>query len=132
MCVDPTDPAAAGVWEKAKRSIDPKLARGDKDKHHRARQKEALARDVLSLDAVPDHTLPFPVPNFSMGSRHGVTIDAHRLNPLIEKWTRGFYFCIHGSPLSAAAKIEVFHVADRLLSKRSRKFGITRGPSTLA
>ena len=113
MSVDPTHPAAAGIYEKAKRSIDPKLARVDNDRHHRARQREAFMRDLHSLDAVPNHALPFSVRNFAIGSRLGLRIDARRLNLLIEKWTRGFYFCVHGFPLSASAKITVFHVSDR-------------------
>ncbi|HEV2549009.1 MAG TPA: hypothetical protein VGU20_16830 [Stellaceae bacterium] len=113
MCVDPTHPAAAGIYEKAKRSIDPGLAKNEKDRRHRRKQREALFRDLEALDAVAGHVLPFSAVNFAMGSRTGLRIDAGRLNQVIEKWTRGFYYCIYGVPLSVSAKIEVFHVADR-------------------
>ena len=113
MCVDPTDPAAAGVWDRAKRSVDPKRAKGDKDRRHRQMQKDALTRDLRELESVPQHALPFSIVNFATGSRVSVDISAERLNSLIQKWTRGFYYCIHGVPLSTAANIEVMHISDR-------------------
>lgn len=127
MCIDTTDPAAAGIYGKAMRSIDPAAAKGDKDKRHRKQQREAFMRDLLPIDGVSKGVLPFSARNFEAGSRTGLKIGAQQLDSLIEKWVRGFYFCIHGRPMSKSGKVQVFHVADnRALEAFERIWNLAR------
>ncbi|HEX7969000.1 MAG TPA: hypothetical protein VF502_12340 [Stellaceae bacterium] len=75
-------------------------------------QRAALGREVRELTGIPKASLPFSIPNLDKGSRHGVMISATKLNTLVEKWARGFYYCVHGQPLSASRRIQVIHVGD--------------------
>jgi HNH endonuclease len=52
-CVDPTHPAAAGMWEKARNSIDPKQARTPREREHRIRQREAFWSGLRELRESP-------------------------------------------------------------------------------
>jgi len=110
-CIDPTHPAA-GMWEKAKRSIDPKRARGRRDKEQRIRQRRAFWKGLRTLARAPAHTLPFSIQNLAKGSRTGLIIDAKKVNGLAEKWGRGIYYKIHGHPVSSNAEIEVIHLPE--------------------
>jgi hypothetical protein len=111
-CIDTTHPAASGMWEKAKASIDPERARGERDREHRRRQRNAFWGGLMTLDEPPQSTLPFSAPNFDQGSRTGLTIEASRINSLVEKWARGIYYKIHGHPVSASGKISVEHLRE--------------------
>ncbi len=110
FCVDPTYPAAAGMWDNAKRSIDPKQAHGDRDRKQRALQRRAFQRDMTELQQLPPHTLPFSITNFEKGSRCGINIDANKINPLVEKWARGIHYRIHGRSVSPAGEITLIHI----------------------
>lgn len=121
-CVDATHPAAAGMWEKAKHSIDPARARNRRDREHRLRQWGAFWSEVTSLSEPPVHTLPFSAPNFSKGSRTGLKINGKKLNSLVEKWVRGIYYKIHGHPLSSRGEISVIHLPEGAAATAFGKF----------
>jgi hypothetical protein len=121
-CVDPTHPAAAGMWEKARNSIDPKQARTPREREHRIRQREAFWSGLRELREAPPHTLPFSISNLAKGSRTGVIIEAEKLNSLVEKWVRGIYYKIHGQPLSSAGEISVIHIHEEEAATAFGKF----------
>lgn len=111
-CIDPTHPAAAEMWDKAKSSIDPRRARSHRDREHRTRQRDAFWKNLRALAEPPAHTLPFSVSNFTKGSRTGLMIEAPKLDALCKKWGRGLYYKIHGIPVSASAEIEIIHPSE--------------------
>ena len=112
-CIDTTHPAAEGMWEKAKNSIDPKRARNARDREQRIRQRKAFWGALEELREAPAHTLPFSIRNFADGSRTGIIVAAAKIDLLIEKWARGLYYKIHECPLSLSAEISVMHLGEK-------------------
>jgi hypothetical protein len=121
-CVDPTHPAAAGMWEKARNSIDPKLARTAREREHRIRQRNAFWSGLTRLREASAHTLPFSISNLAQGSRTGLIIEAEKLNSLVEKWVRGIYYKIHGHALSSDCEISVIHIQEEEAATAFGKF----------
>jgi hypothetical protein len=121
-CIDPTHPAAAGMWEKAKSSIDPKRARNRRDREHRIRQRNAFWSGLTELRQPPAHTLPFSISNFAKGARTGLIIEGEKLNTLVEKWAKGVYYKIHGHALSTDGEISVIHIHEEEAAAAFGKF----------
>jgi hypothetical protein len=113
MSIDPTVPGADGIHAKAMRSIDPAQAKTGKDRKHRAKQRDALMRDLVPAHAGTKGVLPFSAKNLALGVRTGLSIDGKRLDAVVEKWTRGYYYGTHRVPLSSFAKVEVWFVSDQ-------------------
>ena len=111
-CIDPGRPAAAGMWENALRSVTPSKARNDKDRRHRAHQRQVLWNEMITVEVPPKGTLPFSVGNLAQGSRTALRIDAKKLDDLIKKWARGIHRVVWKVPCPLQAQIEIFHVSD--------------------
>jgi hypothetical protein len=109
-CIDPTDLAAAGIWERARNSIDPLRAKKDRDRQHRANQRAAFWRHLAEMKEPCAATLPFSLPNFQQGSQTALFIESDKLESLLsKKWARGVYYKIHNQPLSLSAKISIIY-----------------------
>jgi hypothetical protein len=106
-CIDPTDFAAAGMWEQARNSMDPGRAKKDCDQQHRVRQRAAFRRCLTEMPEPSTATLPFSLSNFENGSRTALFIESDKLESLVGKWARGVYYKLHDQPLSLAAGISV-------------------------
>jgi hypothetical protein len=126
MCVDPETPESAGVLERAKRAMDYKSTT---DPHERAKRKavfDAVGRDVQQITELPSAgILPSFLRNRAEGSDFIITIDGEgKLNPLIEKWTRGIHRHIWAAIAPQDALIEIMHVDD---AAASVAFRLTNG-----
>jgi hypothetical protein len=114
LCLDPADPALAGLIEKARRSMDPRSARNAKDFMHRFNRREAMRRSVIDLDSkhVPG-LLPYFMGNFNAGSRTGIEVPAQSLDGLVKMWVRGIHLCEIGWIIPSGYQVSVIHPDDQ-------------------
>lgn len=114
-CVDPKHPAAAGIWEKAYRSIDANKARDENDRRARAKKQREFLRGTKLFQSKPETgVLPSFDKNWEQGSRMGILVPADDLNTLVRKWVRGVHYKTVGRIIPDASAIDVFHVDERV------------------
>ena len=114
MCIDPNDPATAGIWTRMKRSLDESAGRDEKDSAARKRKLDRVNSSLFSLDALPkEGLLPGFERNFEQGSRTGVLIPGKPLHMVVRKWVRGFAFIRYGILLPEDdERVSVIHLSD--------------------
>lgn len=112
MCVSRTDSKAAGISEKALRSIQPEAARSARDRAARAARRAAVLREVERMPAAPEYGL---LPGFGRRAEAAdatvttVTIAADTLVKLGTKLVRGITYVTRGTCIDPVRYvIEVF------------------------
>jgi hypothetical protein len=120
-CVNPKLPAADGIWEKAKQTMDVTRARDDKERAHRQGAREALGRGAFEMEDIPDSgVLPSFVQNFDLGSRTAMVIQADTLNSVVEKWGLGVHSHVWKEAASVDAEVAVLHVGQSVTQELFR------------
>lgn len=115
LCIDPDDPAARGIWDKARRSIEPSAARNALDRHKRSGRRKKLFGELREVGELPQHgVIPSFADNWGKGSRLLVTVPATPLNKLVTKWIRGIHYCEFGELISLADEIDIHHVSEEV------------------
>ena len=110
LCLDPADPALAGIIQRARRSMDPRSARNEKDLMHRFNRREAMRRAVTDVDSKnAPGLLPYFMGNFDAGSRTGIEVPAQSLNGLIQMWVRGIHLCEIRWIIPSRYEVSVIH-----------------------
>jgi hypothetical protein len=89
--LDPTHPASEGLYERAKRAIDPTAARDEGDRNARAARRKRFLESVMIGDAIPDHGV-YPGLgdrwNQPVSDRMAITVPKLSLERLTEKIVR--------------------------------------------
>lgn len=138
LCLDPQNPAATGVAQKAIRSIDPRCGRDAEDSARRA----DLYRKVMA-ERIPGSQVPLDsiLPRFGerdgrpVEEQHGIMVPRLRLGRLAEKITRGIAFLDEGRYIQPPSKVSFFVIspaadADPAIADVLYKYGKlhSRGP----
>ena len=122
MCVDPEDPAAAGIYAKAKRAIDPTEGRNEKDRLARKRKREKLLGEFRVMRSLPTHgLLPSFQPNWDNGSRLAIFVSAKDLESLVKKWVRGIHYLTLDRLIKRDDDIDILHVRDDVADEAFRE-----------
>lgn len=116
ICLDPSDPACAGIFEKGMRAIDPKYATNEKDKKSRKAKREKILRELWIGEAIPrDHLYP----NFGLFSglsiqdQSSVPITANSVERLAEKIVRGIFYIEDHLFIEPPYSIESFAIGEK-------------------
>jgi hypothetical protein len=95
ICLEPSDPACAGIFEKGIRAIDPRYAKNEKDKRFRQAKREKIRRELWVGEEIPQKHL---YPNFGLNAdipiqdQRAVTISPDSVKRLAEKIVRGIFY----------------------------------------
>jgi hypothetical protein len=132
FCVDPANPAAQGVYERARRALDPHMGKNPTDRRLRRERKKKIYKDLLDFDTQPQGVLPFSAKNFDRGSRLGILISKD-LDKLIEKWVKGLHFLLFSRYITDKDTIEIMHADDELFIRTVGPFSqhataVRKGP----
>jgi len=110
-CVDPKHAAAAGIWQKARRSIDPNEARDERDQRARVKKQRKFLQELRILQSRPElGILPSFDKNWEQGSRLAVLVPADDLDALVRKWVQGVHYKTLGRLIPEPPAIDVFHI----------------------
>ena len=136
LCLGPNELAAAGIPDKALRSIQPQHAKSDRDKRARAAARAKIKNEVTVLDEPPGEGV---FPNF--GPQPGVTYPKYLIVPVpkdglvtfARKIVRGLTHLLESTLIPDDDSIDITFVEDRHgaeLRARVRASGTTyhRGP----
>lgn len=115
LCIDPDQPGAAGVTEKVLRSLDPRSARGERDRRAREAKRNKILKGLLSGDQIPAESI---YPRF--GEKWGrprelqtaVTIPAKSVRKLTEKIVRGILYLEDEKFIEAPWSIDFYALHD--------------------
>lgn len=106
LCIDPTDPRSQGVADRAVRSVDPSVAKGQADRTHRAALREKVRREIRPAEFA--HVLPgFQGPGGPLGQL-ALPIRRDDLGSLAEKLVRAITYVASGAYIDSDYQIEVF------------------------
>jgi hypothetical protein len=139
ICLEPSDPACAGIFEKGMRAIDPKSAKNEKDKKSRQAKREKILRELWVGEAIPQkHFYPgFGLyEHLPVQDRVSVSISADSVNRLAEKIVRGIFYiedhlfieppyCIESYVLSEENARPAMEAINRFGTVYAREPGIT-------
>lgn len=139
MCIGPEEALAAGIGEKALRSIKPEFAKDDRDRAARQARRDMVKREMFRLDS-PEVEGVFP--NF--GARPHLTYDEYMAIPIPadgltkygEKLVRGMTYLRTNRLVPPTHRIKVWFVKDEDASSvlallRSKGRGVDRGPGVV-
>ena len=112
-CVDPSLPAAEGVWEQARQAMDVFNAPNEQERKHRQAAWDAFNGDTDETGTAADGgMLPAFVSNSQMGSSVLVRIQADRLESVVGKWSLGFHSYVWKKPAPIEAAVSIFHLKE--------------------
>lgn len=115
LCLNPTDPAAKGIVDKALRSIKPEFGRNPKDRKARLKKQKEILGEMLRFPQVPDHGI---FPNF--GPVHvagpdgylGVRLDKNKIEKVAAKIIRGVAFVQDGIFIDENYELSIYFLED--------------------
>jgi hypothetical protein len=116
ICLEPSDPACAGIAEKGMRAIDPQYAKNEKDKKFRRAKREKIIRELYVGEAIPQKHL---YPNFGLYTdlpiqeQVSVPISADSVKRLAEKIVRGIFYIEDNLFIEPPYSIESFVLSDQ-------------------
>lgn len=116
LCLDPSDPACAGIVEKGMRAIDPQYAKNPKDKKFRQAKRQRILRELWVGQEIPHrHTYPnFGLHKYtSIQEQVAVPIDGEAVRCLAEKIVRGIFYMQENLFIEPPYKIESFVLTDQ-------------------
>ena len=118
QCIDTSNPAAHGIWERVERSMDPKRGRNDRDRRVRSGTREKLRRSVRRVPVASDGLFP------GMGARDAqwaqlpsglvalsakaIFVDGNNVASFTAKLVRGFHFYMHSAPLPTDVMVRTY------------------------
>lgn len=124
-CVNPHDPAAQEVLDRAKRALDPSKAKNSRDRLRRQSARNRFIREMREVDALPSEgVLPSFRPNYDLGSRMALLVRAKLVSGVIEKWTRGLHYVLLGYPIPESALLTPIHMEDHHGDAALARFGM--------
>src|SRR3989442_9694615 len=115
LCIDPAEALAAGISEKALRSIKPECARDENDRRLRQARRDKVLSELIHLDSPPTTgVLPNfgPQPHLTYGRYSIVLIPQEELVSLGNKLVRGITYLVEGAYINHSYRIEVFFVEE--------------------
>ena len=136
MTVDPDDEGAAGIWQRALRSVDESLGRDKRDRLARRARKKRVTDSLLMGEDIPDEGV-YP----GMGERWhrerrdqiAVVVPAEHVRRLCEKIVRGITFKERGILIEPPFSVDFFPLEEEaavpiraLIEKHEERFA--RGP----
>jgi hypothetical protein len=95
ICLEPSDSACAGIFDKGMRALDPKYARNEKDRKFRQAKREKIQRELWVGEAIPQKYL---YPGFGLYTQlptqeqGAVPISSDSVKKLAEKIVRGIFY----------------------------------------
>jgi len=116
LCLEPSDPACAGIFEKGMRAIDPRYAKNEKDKRFRQAKREKILRELQIGEAIPQKHL---YPNFDLYAdipiqdQASVPISADSVKRLAEKIVRGIFYIEDHLFIEPPYSIESFVLSEK-------------------
>jgi hypothetical protein len=137
LCIDRSDARAAGIGEKALRSMDPKFSKSEKDRRARQARRDRLRKELLHAQSLSDEGF---FPNFGpkggqlgQDRQHKLFFSGEHLQRLVDKLVRGTTYYLDLKLIPLTHEIESYfveeagsaHVLEPLL-KQSRAY--YRGP----
>lgn len=118
LCADPTNPAAHGMYDRAKRAIDPDAASDVLERSKRRRLREQIMSEMQQVAQLPgEGILPSFVGNFAQGSRTAIVFKTHLLDELVNLWARGVHRVAWGDCVVSGAEIEHLQLTDEVAAK---------------
>jgi hypothetical protein len=116
LCMSSSEMAAAGIPEKALRSIRPQHGKNDRDKRARAAARDKLRKEVAVLDKPPEGTFPNfgPQPGTVYDKYLRIWIPQEGLFKLGRKIVRGLSYLLEDRLLPDDNSIEIFFVEDHV------------------
>lgn len=139
LCIGPEEALAAGIGEKALRSINPKYATNEKDRRARQARRDMVLREMHKLDS-PDVEGIFPGfgarPNLEYDGYFGIGIPADSVMRYGEKVVRGVTYLRTERLIPASYRIEVRvkhdrDAADFLAAFKGKAMVVSRGPGVV-
>lgn len=116
LCLNREDARAAGIGEKAIRSMDPKYARNEKDRRSRQSRRDRLRKELLEAQRLSDEGF---FPNFgptaeqtSRGLRHKLFFSKDHLELIVDKLVRGSTYYLDSVLIQPTHVIEPYFVED--------------------
>jgi hypothetical protein len=100
LCLDRSHPGAQGITERVLRSLDPKCARDERDRHKRQRKRQKFLKEIQrtsqvpKIGVLPNFGINRPIPPTGVGV---VRVWEKDLYALGEKLIRGFTYVLTGS-----------------------------------
>lgn len=115
LCLDPADPAAKGIVDKALRSIKPEFGRNPRDREQRFKKQKKIFREMLRFRHVPDRGI---FPNF--GPAHvagpdgyiGVRLDKNDIEKVAAKIIKGVAFVQDGIFIDENYDLSIYFLED--------------------
>jgi hypothetical protein len=129
ICLEPSDPACAGIFEKGMRAIDPEYAENEKDKKFRQAKREKILRELSVGGAIPQK---YFYPNFglhadlSVQDQASILISADSVKRLAEKIVRGIFYIEDHLFIEPPYNIESFVLSEKdaqPIMEATKKFG---------
>jgi hypothetical protein len=120
VCIDTTNPAAHGVWDRVQRSLRPEDGRNERDARIRAGNRDKLKRSIQSFPAGSAGQFPGfgaiearwtqqPSGLHALAA-DAVKIDAKDVASFTEKLVRGLHYLIYDAPLPADVTLRTYVV----------------------
>ena len=115
LCIGPEEAKAAGISEKALRSIKPEYAKNDRDKRIRQGKREKIVKELIHFKELPkEGVFPDfgPQPHLVYGRYLGVLVSCEKLEALGEKLVRGITYLTENQLISEEHRIQVNFIED--------------------
>jgi len=115
LCIGPEEARAAGISEKALRSIKPEYAKNDTDKRIRQGKREKVVEELIHFKELPKEGM---FPNFGPQSHLvydrylGVLVSREKLEALGEKLVRGITYLTENQLITENHRIQVNFIED--------------------
>lgn len=116
LCVDPKSAAAAGISEKALRSIKPEFAKNPKDRKLRQLKREKILREIAWMSSLPEEGyLPNfgPQPGVIYPTKLRVPVHHDQLAQLGTKLVRGITYAVDHKMIPPEYEIGVYFVENK-------------------
>lgn len=111
LCLDPHNPASASPAKKALRSLNPAVARNERDAHHRLGRRKRIIEQALHGDQIPDHGI-FPGLHDRWPARPderiAILIPKDSFDRITEKIVRGIFYVEDGIFIEAPYAIDFY------------------------
>jgi hypothetical protein len=116
MCLDPSDPDCTSIVEKGERAVDPKCAKGKKDRDNRQAKRKKVIREMSVGESIPQkHIYPnFGLyPNIPIQEQGSISIKKYSIERLAEKIVRGIVYMEDKKFIEPPLKIELLVLHDK-------------------
>ena len=116
LCIEPESQESSGVVLKMLQSLDPSLARDERDRRARKAKRDKILSQVLTGDNIPNTGI-YPCFEEKWGRPHqeqvAITISANSVRRLSEKIVRGIFYLEDHKFIEEPWSIDVYALHDR-------------------